>query len=497
MININLPNDIWSVHDSIKLQKEIMQFYNLSFEEFLQKASTSIYEKIKKIYPNLKNWLLLCGHNLNGLYGYSIAILAYYEGYNVNIIDSQEKIFFKNQYIDSLREIWKRTGKKIYSLNSTFPKANLIIDALLGDQLYVFYKEKYEKIIKKVNMHHAKTLSIDIPSGLISETGNTFGETIQADDTIIVLFIKPGHLTGKARQYIGKIHYIHLNMNNWLKRKKSPIQRINTNFLKNKLLPRSPILHKGNCGKILVIGGYKGTVGAVYMTAEGALRAGAGLVKILTHKENIAMINITVRPELMVNELTKFNLEKEILWSDVIIIGPGLGKNQWGKFAFLTVINSKKPILLDADALSILSEHTYKNNNCIITPHPKEAAVLLNVKIQDIENNRLSIAKELRKKHKGIVVLKGPGTIIASKKKIAIADIGNVGMATGGMGDILSGIIGSFMVDMDLFTAASIGCIAHGAAADFLAKKKGTRGLLATDLFKVLYKFINPRFLKK
>ncbi|WP_168408941.1 NAD(P)H-hydrate dehydratase, partial [Erwinia amylovora] len=182
--------------------------------------------------------------------------------------------------------------------------------------------------------------------------------------------------------------------------------------------------------------------------------------------------------------------------ADVIVIGPGRGQGQWGKEALKKVENSQKTMLWDADALNLLAISPDKRQNRIITPHPGEAARLLNVKTAEIESDRLLAVRRLVKRYGGVVVLKGAGTLIAGGDKLAFADVGNAGMASGGMGDVLSGIIGSLAGQkLPPFDAACAGCVAHGAAADAVAQRRGTRGMLATDLFSALYLFVNPEIL--
>ncbi len=227
------------------------------------------------------------------------------------------------------------------------------------------------------------------------------------------------------------------------------------------------------------------------MAGEAALRSGAGLVRVLTHGENIAPI-ITARPELMVHELTPQTLEESLEWADVVVIGPGLGQQAWGKQALQKVENFRKPMLWDADALNLLAINPDKRHNRILTPHPGEAARLLNCSVAEIESDRLLSAQRLVKRYGGVVVLKGAGTVVASETQ-GIIDAGNAGMASGGMGDVLSGIIGALLGQkLPLYDAACAGCVAHGAAADAVARQRGTRGMLATDLFCTLRRVVNP-----
>ncbi len=182
--------------------------------------------------------------------------------------------------------------------------------------------------------------------------------SLSAAHTVTFIALKPGLLTGKARDVTGILHYDALGLEGWLGQW---------------LTPRRPTSHKGDHGRLAIIGGDQGTAGAIRMAGEAALRTGAGLVRVLTRGENIAPL-LTARPELMVHELTPQSLEESLTWADVVVIGPGLGQQEWGKKALQKVENVRKPMLWDADALNLLAINPDKRHNRVITPHPGEAA---------------------------------------------------------------------------------------------------------------------------
>jgi len=289
------------------------------------------------------------------------------------------------------------------------------------------------------------------------------------------------------------LHHHALGLERWLEAQTTDIYRADVSQLTAWFPPRRPTSHKGDHGKLVVIGGDHGTAGAIRMTGEAALRAGAGLVRVLTRIENVAPI-ITARPELMVHELTPDILDESLQWADAVVIGPGLGQSAWGKQTQRKVENVNKPMLWDADALNLLAINPDKRHNRVLTPHPGEAARLLNCRVTEIEADRLLSAQRLVKRYGGVVVLKGAGTVVACEAgAITLIDAGNAGMASGGMGDVLSGIIGALLGQaFSLYDASCAGCVAHGAAADELAARFGTRGMLATDLFSTLRRVVNP-----
>ncbi|HLD84238.1 MAG TPA: NAD(P)H-hydrate dehydratase [Coxiellaceae bacterium] len=252
--------------------------------------------------------------------------------------------------------------------------------------------------------------------------------------------------------------------------------------------------NKGDFGHVLVIGGDYGFGGAVHMAAEAALRVGAGLVSVATHAEHVLSINET-RPEIMCHAVEEpIALESLLKKATVIVVGPGLQQNNWSKDLFKTALKTIKPTVVDADALNLLSKNPQKENHWILTPHVGEAARLLSCDSHGIQKDRVHAIKTLVKKYDGVVVLKGAGTLIADKKEGPfICNAGNPGMASGGMGDVLSGVIGGLLAQhFSLLSAAKTGVMLHALAGDLAAKEKGERGLLASDLMPYLQRLVNP-----
>ena len=271
------------------------------------------------------------------------------------------------------------------------------------------------------------------------------------------------------------------------------------------LKPRLPDANKSDFGHVLIIGGDIGMSGAVHMAAASSARVGCGLVTVITHPKHAAMVNIT-RPEIMCYGLDidnnhyiekfKFLLQK----ASVVIIGPGLGVSDWGRYVFnyAMAYKLKKPMILDADALNILasSDNLYNiGNNCILTPHPGEAARLLNITTAQVQKDRMMAIKQLQQKFGCTVILKGAGTLIKSfEPAIYLCNAGNPGMASGGMGDVLSGVIGGLVAQgLDLCAAARLAAIVHATVGDMLALEEGQVGMLASDLIPKIRKILNAK----
>lgn len=484
---------MWAADDLRRAEKEAADSFGMTLYELMQRAGEAAFSLARQHYPATTHWLVLCGHGNNGGDGYVVARLAKAAGISVTLL-AQESEKPLPEEAHAAREAWLNAGGEIHAPQTPWPEdTDLIIDALLGTGLQSAPRENLARQIVQANQHSAPIFALDIPSGLNAQTGTTPGDVIHAAHTLTFIALKPGLLTGKARDVVGVLHHHALGLEAWLAGQTTPISRADASQLAQWFPARRPTSHKGDHGKLVIIGGDSGTAGAIRMTGEAALRAGAGLVRVLTRVENVAPI-ITARPELMVHELTPDALDESLEWADAVVIGPGLGQSAWGKQALRKVENVNKPMLWDADALNLLAIDPDKRHNRVLTPHPGEAARLLNCRITEIEADRLLSAQRLVQRYGGVVVLKGAGTVVANEAgAITIVDAGNAGMASGGMGDVLSGIIGALLGQaISLYDAACAGCVAHGAAADRLAARFGTRGMLATDLFSTLRRVVNP-----
>ncbi|SMG50157.1 NAD(P)H-hydrate epimerase [Cedecea sp. NFIX57] len=443
-------------------------------------------------YPDARHWLIVCGHGNNGGDGYVVARLAQAAGFQTTVLAVESEKLLPEE-AGQAREAWLNAGGVPHDPDKFWPAdVDLIIDALLGIGLNSAPREGIARLIEQMNVYPAPVIALDIPSGLMAETGAVPGTVVQAADTVTFIALKPGLLTGKARDVVGRLHFAALGLEPWLEGQAAPISRFDVQQLAGWIKPRRPTSHKGDNGRLVLIGGDSGTAGAIRLAGEAALRAGAGLVRVLTRAENVAPL-LTACPELMVQELTSQSLDNALEWADVVAIGPGLGQQEWGKKALQKVENSRKPMLWDADALNLLAINPDKRQNRVITPHPGEAARLLNCAVSQIESDRLLAVRRLVKRYGGTVVLKGAGTLVASHDRLGTIDVGNAGMGSGGMGDVLSGIIAALLAQkLTPYDAACAGCVAHGAAADVLARQRGMRGMLASDLLSTLYLFVNP-----
>ncbi|WP_092795745.1 NAD(P)H-hydrate dehydratase [Rheinheimera pacifica] len=266
----------------------------------------------------------------------------------------------------------------------------------------------------------------------------------------------------------------------------------------NRLLPaRSPQAHKGDFGHVLVIGGDHGYGGAAIMAAQSAVHCGAGLVSLFTRPEHVNAM-LCRQPEVMVSHQ---HINDMITRATVLLAGPGLGLCSWGTALLAQALASDKPLLLDADALNYLAaipaaeQQRLKRDSWLLTPHPGEAARMLGCSSADIQHDRVAAVQQLQQRFGGTVLLKGHASLIAGPgQQLARLDCGNPGMAGGGMGDVLSGIIAALLAQgLTGFDAAALGGYLHGTAADQLAAVRGERGLPATAILPHLQPLLNGK----
>lgn len=491
-----LPESVYSPDWIRREEVNAAQQTGTTLYALMQRAGEAAFQLARRSYPEARRWLILCGHGNNGGDGYVVATLARAAAIDVTLVacTSERPLPAEAQ---QARQAWYDAGGVDLAPDAIWPAGiDLIVDGLLGTGLTAAPRAPYDDLITRANQHVAPIVALDIPSGLNAATGACAGTVITAAHTLTFIALKPGLLTGCARACVGQLHHDDLGLSAWLHPHPALMKRLSPCALPSWLAPRSPLAHKGDNGRVLLIGGNAGMGGAVAMAGEAALRSGAGLVRVLTHTQYAAALLIA-RPELMVQTLNEATLKAGLEWADVVVIGPGLGQDDWAKNALRLVENCNKPMLWDADALNLLAISPFKRQNRILTPHPGEAARLLNCRVAEIESDRLLAVQKLVQRYGGTVVLKGAGTLIGdASAPLALADVGNAGMATGGMGDVLSGIIGALLGQgLSPYDAACAGCVIHGAAADELAARHGTRGMLATDLMPALLRYVNPEWI--
>jgi len=373
---------------------------------------------------------------------------------------------------------------------------DFVIDAVFGIGLSRNLNQEYANILEHINAIDAKKIAVDMPSGINSDNGQLMGTAIKCDATITFSFGKAGQFLWPGCEYAGKTHVVDMGITqrSWLD-KKPTLAHLEFSDLQT-LPSRSAHSNKGTYGKLLIIAGSVNMAGAACFAAKAAYRCGTGLVKVYTAEENREIIQSAVPEALLSTYNSKWKKEQlleELKWADAIVIGPGLGQSSVAvQIVDAVRTNASVPVVWDADALNILSKHTedllLPHTEYILTPHLGEFARLTDNSISWIQNHFLESAVEFARTYDVICVLKDFHTVTANPYGLSFLNLtGNHGMATGGSGDVLAGMIGAFLAQgMKGMDASAFGVYIHGLAGDIARKNMGAHAMMASDLIDAL-----------
>ena len=486
----NLPTSLYTAAQIRSLEQVAIQEQGVPGLALMERAGEAAFRHLLGRWPDAGQIAVFCGGGNNAGDGYVVARLALQAGLAVAVYAVVEPESLQNDALLTY-QAYENIGGKVERFLASQPiVADVVVDALLGTGLNKPVSGLMAQAVEAINASRLAVLAVDMPSGLNADTGVVMGCAVVADCTVTFIGLKQGLFTGRAADYAGEIAYDSLGVPDAVFAR-VPVTTCRVEKLRLAARPRYS--HKGYYGHVLVIGGDYGYSGAVRLAGEAALRIGAGLVSVATRPEHAQWLNIG-RPELMCYGIgSSADLANLLIKASVVVVGPGLGRTAWGKELFIGLINAihaadaGKYLVIDADALYFLSHARIKNPNWILTPHTGEAARLLHVATATIESDRFESASDIQRRYDGITVLKGSGTVVAAKDELAVSNTGNPGMASGGMGDVLSGVIGGLLAQgLPPKHAAQQGVYLHGLAGDKAADYYGERGLLASDLLPYL-----------
>jgi len=450
---------------------------NINSFDLMQIAGNAIYSYVR----HFNSLLVVTGAGNNAGDGFIMATLALKQGKRVKVcrfvsqeslpVDAQkaaqEYIIYGGEIVDKLPK----------------DKYECIVDALFGTGLSRDVGGHFADAIKWMNIQSSCIVSVDIPSGLDADTGSICGCAVNADMTITVICYKSGLLTKNGKDLCGKLFLENLGMTpQILKKIPTKINLLDKSVLSHKLLFHLHNSHKGSFGQVVIVGGHDGMLGALILAGTAALRSGCGMVEVVSNYKHTVIISIQ-HPELLT--ASAIDASRLLQSCDVLAIGPGLGLNQESKNVLRYCLKLKKPMVIDADALTLIAGKQTFSDNSVLTPHPKEAAYLLNTNVATIQSNRIAAAIEIAKKYKACVILKGSGSIIAqSNGQAYICPFGYAGMATAGMGDVLTGIVAALLAQgLKPIDAANCATVWHALAAEHCQKGKS---LIASDVINNL-----------
>lgn len=488
-----LPENLYTAAQVRELDRRAIEDAGISAVTLMQRAGEAAWAQLKHQWPGAKHLLVLCGAGSNAGDGYVLAIRALAEQHRVTVLTLGDRLKLPRPAAE-MRGAFLQSGGKEQAFESRLPAADVIVDALLGTGLDRPLGGEWLKLVQEVNGCGMPVLSLDIPTGLNADTGAELGTAVHADLTVSFLGLKAGLFTGAGPACTGLLRFDDLAVPPKVYGSLLPrARRLRSATMRETgLKRRARDTHKGDFGRVLVVGGDHGMGGAVRLAAEAALRSGAGLVTVATQGAHVAGL-LAGLPEAMVHGIeTAGDIEALLGRASVVAIGPGLGRGPWGRMLLKSVLASHLPLVVDADALNLLAEAPHKHGRWILTPHPGEAARLLGTDTATVQRDRYACVERIAERFDAVTVLKGAGSLIAAHGEItSVCTAGNPGMAAPGMGDVLTGIVAALVAQgLPLPEAARQGVYVHAAAGD-LAARQGERGLMARDLMDPLRHLVN------
>ncbi|MBC3207406.1 NAD(P)H-hydrate dehydratase [Pseudomonas sp. SWRI111] len=461
--------------------------------ELMQRAARATWRVLVRQWPTANALTVLAGHGNNAGDGYLVALLAQRAGWSVQVLAVGDPQRLQGDAASAHAEALAE-GVAVQRWQTQSQLRGVVLDALLGTGLSGEVREPYAAAIAAINASGLPVAAVDIPSGLCADTGRELGVAVRAELTVTFIGLKIGLLTGDAADHVGELVFndLHATAETF---RDIPVsaRRLNAANLPT-LAARAPTSHKGRFGHVLLIGGDHGFGGAILLSTQMALRSGAGMVSLATRPEHVPAA-LTRVPEAMVLGASSANQLMGLLEKvSVLVVGPGLGQASWGRALLSAAANAALPQVWDADALNLLaSGFVQLPKDCVMTPHPGEAARLLQISTAEVQADRPAAALALSKQYSAVVVLKGSGSLIAHPDgRLALCHQGHPAMATAGLGDVLAGLIGALLAQgMDSYDAACLAVWLHANAG--MQQGKSGRGLAASDLIPAIRQLLEEQ----
>lgn len=495
-----IPQRIYTTAQIKWIEQQYAQKHNGHCYDLMELAGRAVFTHLKAHLGQPKMCWIFCGKGNNGGDGYVVASCLKeakipHRVFALGVPHEGTEAYTAYVYYQS------QGGLIEYELPTAETlRPDVVVDALLGTGITSAPKTPVDEWIVFINRLHAYTIAVDIPSGIMSDSGTVLQECVRADATVCMLALKAGLFTADAVDYVGEVIFSSLGLevsqyDQELLQISStlPTYLVTYEEVQEDLPLRMPSANKADSGKVLLIGGAKGMGGALLIAGLGALRAGTGLCKLALDPLNISAVNARC-PELMTVDFNDDEAVKHALdWADVIAIGPGLGQSRRAQELLSMVAGAEQPVIYDADALNLMAAQAPNyNKQRIITPHPGEAGRLLGCSSAKINADRFEAALNLQEKYGGVVLLKGAGTLICNGKRFSVIREGSAALASGGSGDLLTGILSSLVGQgLSLHQATLCAACLHGRAGEQEGVQNGVLGTLPTDLLPRLRSLVN------
>lgn len=460
----------------------------------MARAGEAAWRELLGHWPQAMRLLVVCGPGNNGGDGYVLATHAQQAGRKVSVLRLPGHAP-RGALAERAAAGYAQAGGRTIDFDGVLPEADVIVDALFGIGLSRAPDAAASALIDAINAHPASVLALDVPSGVDADRGHAYSSAVSAQRTLEFIAAKRGLRSGAALDRVGVLSVAALGLPRELYGVPASAHWLRADDLRRWLSPRLRDSHKGRNGRVLCVGGDHGHGGALLLCAQAALRSGAGLLDAITREAHVAPM-LARLPEAMPRAIAEGDDPRAAFEAaDAVAIGPGLGQQAWGRALYRYALDSGKPLLFDADALNLLAAAPRAlPADTVLTPHPGEAARLLGSDTAAVQADRFAAVRALVERYACVVVLKGAGTLVAAPDRVVqVIGAGNPGMAVGGMGDVLSGVIAALRAQgLDGFDAAGCGALLHSLAGDDAARDGGERGLLPSDLMPWLRRRANP-----
>jgi hydroxyethylthiazole kinase-like uncharacterized protein yjeF len=491
-----LPTVLYSAAQVRALDAYAIEQQGVPGYTLMKRAGEAALRYMRSRWPTAYRIVIVCGGGNNGGDGYVLGRFAQAAGLTVTVLSATPVSALKGDAQTAYNDCLASGARILPFSPELLQEGEVIVDALLGTGLRSAVRGDLVAVVQAINAAGRRVFALDVPSGLDSDTGIAHGEAVRADSTVSFVGLKTGLVIGDGPEFAGSLYFDDLEVT-----PPSPaapfaprLERILESEILEALPRRRRAAHKGDFGRVLIVGSGPSMPGATRLAGEACMRVGAGLVTVAVAPENVAAI-ASGRPELICLPLREAeDLHEAIERAQVIAVGPGLGRTSWAREVLDTVLTSGKPLVVDADALNLVAEGAgrVKLRNCVLTPHPGEAARLLGAETEDVQRDRLAALSSLVERYEATVVLKGAGTLVGAPGRTpAVCERGNPGMASAGMGDVLTGAVAGILAQSrDPWLAARVGVLVHAMAGDAVART-GERGLLASDVARELRTCVN------
>lgn len=489
-----LPTVLYSAAQVRALDAYAIETLGVPGYTLMKRAGEASLRYLRSRWPTAYRIVIVCGSGNNGGDGYVLARFAQAAGLTVSVLATTPRNALKGDARQAFDDFAASGGRAQPFSEALLGEGEVVVDALLGTGVRGPVREELVPIINGINSAGRPVFALDVPSGLDSDRGVALGATVRADCTVSFVGLKTGLLIGDGPEFAGTVYFDDLEVSAPANESFTPrLERIQESEVLQALPRRARKAHKGDFGRVLIVGSGVGYPGAVRLAGEACLRVGAGLVTVAIAPENVVAI-ASGRPELICHPLAEASELRDLIErADVVAIGPGLGRTAWARSSLDEVLASDKPLVVDADALNLVAESgPVTRKNWILTPHPGEASRLLGMTTVEVQTDRLAALRALVERYGGTVVLKGAGTLVGAPDHIpGVCERGNPGMASAGMGDVLTGAVAGILAQCrNPWLATRVGVLVHAMAGDAVART-GERGLLASDVARELRTCVN------